>query len=189
MGCSVLNNILTSQNCWCIAPKKYIYPQIPDLHTIKVDMRVCLFVHANTRLKDPIASTLLHHCTQTWRSVVVEIMCTLFVILILMDNTLSKIQMNIRTRTLCYIEIYNSITRVHLKLFQPNVCFCLSGEILHWWRLMLPSQQATSYLVRERCTEFTQVMFLKVTPTIINPMFRGLVCTLQSFIYLQSILV
>lgn len=27
--------------------------------------------------------------------------------------------------------------------------FFSTGEILHWWRLMLPSQQATSYLVRE----------------------------------------
>lgn len=87
-----------------------------------------------------------------------------------------------------YWDIYNSITRVHLKPFQPNVCFCLSGEILHWWRLMLPSQQATSYLVRERCTEFTQVMFLKVTPTVINVMSRWLISTLQSFMYMQSIL-
>lgn len=27
--------------------------------------------------------------------------------------------------------------------------FFFTGEILHWWKLMLPSQQATSYLVRE----------------------------------------
>lgn len=43
----------------------------------------------------------------------------------------------------------------------PLRLFCFAGEILHWWKLTLPSQQATSYLVRQ--TRWAALV--KVTPS------------------------